>query len=295
MIGKVLVATDFSETSEGALRWGLEIAREHEAEVRLVHALRLPSPSTPLVPIPPDLHLDLQQRATARLEEIEAGLREAGYRVSAEVRHDEPAQGIRVAAESWGADLVVIGTRGLTGLEHLLLGSVAERVIAVSPCPVFCVHPGDYDRHRALRRVLVPTDFSDEARRSAELALELVGARHKGELTLVHAYHIPVEYTAYGAVPTSARFLEEISEAAKAELDKWATELSQRGWRVTTAVEEGAPSAVIQRVAKDREVDLIAMGTHGRGGLKGFILGSNAKRVVQHAPCPVLTVRREDS
>ncbi|HVR30573.1 MAG TPA: universal stress protein [Thermoanaerobaculia bacterium] len=293
MIRKVLVATDFSETSEGALRWGVEIAREHEAELRLMHALRLPSASTPLVPIPPDLHLDMQQRAAARLEEVETRLREAGSRVSTEIRDDDPAQGIRVAAEGWGADLVVIGTRGLSGLEHLLLGSVAERVIAVSPCPVLSVHHGDYDRHRALRRILVPTDFSEEAQRSAELALELVGARVKGELILVHAYHIPVEYTAYGGAPTSVRFLEEISEAAKGELDRWAAELSRRGWKVTTAVEEGAPAPAIQRVAKDREVDLIAMGTHGRGGLKGFFLGSTAKRVVQHGPCPVLTVRHE--
>jgi len=294
MIRKVLVATDFSETSEGALRWGVEIAREHDAEVRLMHALRLPSPSTPLVPIPPDLHLDLQQRAVARLEEIEAGLREAGYRVSTEVRQEEPAEAVRTAAASWGADLVVIGTRGMSRLEHLLLGSVAERVVSVAPCPVFAVHPGDLDRHRPLRKILVPTDFSDEARRAAETALDLVSARTaRGELILVHAYYIPVEYTAYGAMPTTWDFLKDIENASKAELDKWATELSSRGWTVTSVVEEGAPASVIQRLAKEREVDLIAMGTHGRSGLMGLVLGSIAKRVVGDAPCPVLTVRRQ--
>ena len=70
-------------------------------------------------------------------------------------------------------------------------------------------------------------------------------------------------------------------------------ELSASGWKVTTEAAEGPPATVIERLAKEREVDLIAMGTHGRSGLRELVLGSVAKRVVQRAPCPVLTVRRQ--
>jgi nucleotide-binding universal stress UspA family protein len=293
MIRKVLVATDFSANSEGALRWGAEIARAHGAELALLHALRLPSLATPYVPVPPEIDLELEEKATQRLAELRAQLAEASLVVTTEIRHDEPAAAIRDAALEGKVDLVVIGTRGLTGLEHLLLGSVAERVISVSPAPVFSVHPGDYDRHRPLRRILVPTDFSEEARKSAEIALDLIGAHTKGELILVHAYHVPVEYSAYGSLPASWGFLEEVSRAAKGELEKWAAALSSSGWKVTTEVAEGPPASVIGRLAKEREVDLVAMGTHGRGGLRSLVVGSVAKRVVQHAPCPVLTVRRE--
>ncbi len=125
------------------------------------------------------------------------------------------------------------------------------------------------------------------------MALDLIGARGKGELILVHAYHIPVEYSAYGVLPTNWNFMEEASRAAGTELDKWATELSASGWKVTTEVAEGPPASVIERLAKEREVDLIAMGTHGRGVLRELVLGSVAKRVVHRAPCPVLTVRRQ--
>lgn len=294
MIRRVLVATDFSETSEGALRWGADIARAHDAELLLLHGLRLPSLATPYVPIPPEIDLELEQKANERLAELTTQLAEAGLKVTSEIRHDEPASAIRDATLQWKADLVVIGTRGLSGLEHLLLGSVAERVITVSPSPVLSVHHDDYDRHRPLRKILVPTDFSDEARRSAEVALELIGSRTKGELILVHAYHIPVEYSAYGSLPTTWDFLSDMSSAARAELEKWAAQLSASGWKVTTAVEEGTPASVIQRLAQERDVDLVAMGTHGRGGLGGFLLGSIARRVVQHAPCPVLTVRRHE-
>jgi nucleotide-binding universal stress UspA family protein len=293
MIRGVLIGIDFSETSEAALQWGLAIARAHGAEVALVHALRLPSLVTPYVPMPPDLDVELERKALERLAEIERRAGGDGTRVSSAIRHDEPAAALRDAALEGKADLVVIGTRGHSRLEHLLLGSVAERVISTAPVPVLAVHPEDFDRHRPLRRVLVPTDFSEEAHRSARVALDLIGARGKGELILVHAYHIPIEYSAYGVLPTNWNFMEEASRAAGTELDKWAAELSASGWKVTTEVAEGPAASVIERLAKEREVDLIAMGTHGRGVLRELVLGSVAKRVVHRAPCPVLTVRRQ--
>jgi nucleotide-binding universal stress UspA family protein len=294
MIRNILVGTDFSETSEGALEWALAIARVHGAEVKVLHALRLPSLATPYVPIPPEIDLELERKAQERLAEIERGLQAKSTKVTTAIRHDEPAVAIRDAAVEGSADLVVIGTRGQSRLEHLLLGSVAERVIAASPAPVLSVHREDFDRHRPLRRVLVPTDFSDEARRSAGLALDLLGARDKGELVLVHAYHIPVEYSAYGALPVNWNFLEEAPRAAKGELEKWSAELSASGWKVETVVAEGSPASVVERLAKEHEVDLIAMGTHGRSGLRELVLGSVAKHVLQRAPCPVLTVRRRE-
>jgi nucleotide-binding universal stress UspA family protein len=157
---------------------------------------------------------------------------------------------------------------------------------------VLAVHPEDFDRHRPLRRVLVPTDFSEESRRSAEIALDLLGARGKGELILAHAYHLPVEYSAYGALPLNWNFVEEAARSAKSELGKWATELSASGWKVTTEAAEGPAASVIARLATEHQVDLVAMGTHGRTGLRELVLGSVAKHVVQRAPCPVLTVRR---
>jgi nucleotide-binding universal stress UspA family protein len=130
--------------------------------------------------------------------------------------------------------------------------------------------------------------------RSATVALDLIGASGKGELILVHAYHLPVEYSAYGSLPMSWDFAKDASRAAEEALAKWAAELAASGWKVTTEVGEGPPASVIERLAIEREVDMIAMGTHGRSGLRELVLGSVARRVVHRAPCPVLTVRRRE-
>jgi nucleotide-binding universal stress UspA family protein len=292
MIQRVLIGIDFSQTSEGALRWGLEIARENDAEVMLLHALRLPSLATPYVPVPPEIDVELERKARDRLAELERRCSGGGAVITSAIRHDDPASALRDAALEAKADLVVVGTHGQSRLEHLLLGSVAERVIAIAPVPVLAVHLEDFDRHRPLRRVLVPTDFSEESRRSAEVALDLIGARGKGEVILAHAYHLPIEYSAYGTLPLNWNFVEEAARAAKSELGKWATELMASGWKVTTEAAEGPAASVIERLAREHQVDLIAMGTHGRGALRELVLGSVAKHVVQRAPCPVLTVRR---
>lgn len=291
---KILVATDFSETSDGAVRWAVEIGKAHNAEVRIVHSLRLPSLVTPYLPPPPDLDQELQRQVAARLEETAGDVAKQGIEVSTDLRYAVASEGIRQAIEDWSPDLLVIGTKGLSGIEHLLLGSTAERVIGLAECPVLSVHPGDFDRHRRPRKVLVPTDFSDEARHSAEAAIELLGRVEGGELILVSAYQLPLEYTAYGAVPTAWDYLEEVAAAARKHLEEWAQTFTGKGWKVSTEVAEGTPTAVIQTLAEQHEVDLIAMGTHGRGAISSLVLGSNAKKVVQHAPCPVLTVRRKD-
>ena len=94
MIQRVLVGTDFSETSEAALQWGLAIARAHDAQVAVVHALRVPSFVTPYVPVPPEIDLELEQKALERLAEVERRLGAAG----AKVEYRDPSRRSRIGA-----------------------------------------------------------------------------------------------------------------------------------------------------------------------------------------------------
>jgi nucleotide-binding universal stress UspA family protein len=189
----------------------------------------------------------------------------------------------------------VLGTRGLTGLQHLFLGSTAQRVVQHAKCPVLTVHPGDVDQHRQIRTVLVPTDFSRDAELSTSVALDLL-SKQPGETTLVllHVYHLPFEYTAYGTIPTSFDYFKDVEGAAEDRLRELAEPLASEGLSVKTVAREGYPPEVIIGEAEACGADLIALGTHGRSGLTHLLLGSTAERVVQHASCPVLTVRRQD-
>ncbi|MFW6188595.1 MAG: universal stress protein, partial [Actinomycetota bacterium] len=111
---------------------------------------------------------------------------------------------------------------------------------------------------------------------------------------LLHVFHVPAEYRAYGPDSTFARLSSEMEQRLRERLEELAGPLRREGRTVDVECVQGIPAEVIVRQAEEADVDLIAMGTHGRSGMAHFLLGSTAERVVQHAACPVLTVRRPD-
>jgi nucleotide-binding universal stress UspA family protein len=147
MIGRILVATDFSDASEAALALAEEMGRRFGAELALFHAQQVPSYLFPdgIVPVPSSVLADLQASVVAELERLAARARAHGVR--AEVRHSigGAADEICRAAAEWPADLIVVGTHGRSGLRHVLLGSVADKVMRKAPCPVVTVHPPKAD------------------------------------------------------------------------------------------------------------------------------------------------------
>jgi len=287
----ILAATDFSSTADTGVDWAIELAKDHGARIELIHALLVPSRATDFVPSPPDFTDALQEAASGRLNEINSRVRDSGVEVSSELRLGIPSQVILETAIDKDADLIVVGTRGLSGFRHLLLGSTAERVVQHAHCPVLTVHPGDTDKHRPIETVMVPTDFSRDAETAYFAALTLLGKTRRTKVVLLHVYHLPYEYTAYGTIPTSLDYFKDIEGAAEDRLATLADELRQQGFQVETIAREGFPPEVILAEAEAAGADLIAMGTHGRTGLAHLVLGSTAERVVQRADCPVLTVR----
>jgi nucleotide-binding universal stress UspA family protein len=138
---KILVPLDFSAHSDAALGLAIELAREHGAEIHLVHAYELPAAVTMAygVAIPQAVWDGVQEAAAGRLEEGRKRAEAAGLRATTHLATAPAADAIANAAETFGADLIVMGTRGLTGLKHVLLGSVAERTIRSARCPVLTV------------------------------------------------------------------------------------------------------------------------------------------------------------
>jgi nucleotide-binding universal stress UspA family protein len=140
-IRRILIPLDFSHHAEAILEWGTHLAKEHGSQVILVHAYHLPVEFQQLegAYLPPDFWTNVKTEAQQVLERHAERLRGQGLAVETVVREGYPATVIQEEAEEQHADLIVIGTRGLSGLKHLLLGSVAERVVQKAPCPVLTV------------------------------------------------------------------------------------------------------------------------------------------------------------
>ena len=141
-----------------------------------------------------------------------------------------------------------------------------------------------------IQRILVPIDFSEHARPILEWACELA-KQHGSKLVLLHAYHLPVEFQQLEGAYLPPEFWTNVKTEAQQTLDEYAAQVSQQGIEVEAIVREGYPATVIEEEAIHQNVDLIVIGTRGLSGLKHLLLGSIAKRVVQKAPCPVLTVK----
>ena len=140
---------------------------------------------------------------------------------------------------------------------------------------------------RGLRRILVPTDFSDKASQASRYAVPLA-RQLGGKIRLLHVLEWPVVPATLGAVMTDEN---EIAEAARQRLDELAEATVPPGLRGKTLVRTGRAYRNITDAARGLRMDLIVISTQGRTGLKRALLGSTAERVVRHAACPVLTVR----
>ena len=144
-IQRILVPLDFSDHAAPVLEWVTHLAKQHGARAILLHAYHLPVEFQQLegAYLPPDFWSNVKAEAEQSLGRLADQLREQGIEVEAAVREGYPATVIEEESERQQADLIVIGTRGLTGLKHLLLGSVAERVVQKSRCPVLTVKTPD--------------------------------------------------------------------------------------------------------------------------------------------------------
>lgn len=143
-LSNILVPLDFSEMSLKALRYAVPFAKQFNAKITLVHVVELMA-YTPELPYPPALPLDQTEEVKAELEKIREANVPAGIPVDVVVRHDFAADAVIDVASRMNADLIITATHGRTGLKHVFLGSVAEKIVRHAPCPVLVVRDQEHD------------------------------------------------------------------------------------------------------------------------------------------------------
>ena len=300
-IKQILCATDLSPASEPAWEEACLLGRLLGAEVELLYVQ-----APVLVPVqeyfPPHLYqewLDQSRReAQAALDARLVQARDRQVKARARLDEGEAAGRIVEVAREDACDVIVVGTRGLTGMSRVLLGSVADRVVRTASRPVLTVGAQALaKRPAALIRILYATDFSPTARAAWPWVLALAGPTG-ATVDLLHVISQPVPDRQLPP-PMIARMARSLEEQGQAEAERFLQE-SEQTWpgrlpreRIQVLVTPGVVAEQILHLAGSRGADIIALGTHGWSGLLRWMLGSVAQHLLQTAPCPVLTVGPE--
>lgn len=280
-IQNVLFATDFSASARTAADHAVLLAQRHEAVLHVLHVAPLSRGKYSMKEGDDRLAGSIDVPAALPVTQTQK-------------RSHSAADGIREYAEAQQIDLVVLGTRGQSGLRRLAMGSVAEAVVRQAACPVLTVRareeagePGDAPHQ--IQRILAPVDFSDTSRRALLYARELA-ALYEAHVDLLHISAHADFHRGSGADVVYETPEEPVSrrEREKARLASMA-----KGGKLEAKVHAvyGYPHGGILDFAEERGTDLIVIGTHGRSGMERVLLGSVAERVIRQAPCPVFTVK----
>jgi len=271
----ILYPTDFSRAAESALPFAIEVARMFGSRVTAVH-VRPPDVAARSSPLSVAYPTDRLRCKLAAVEhECLVGEGEVWDFLAQVICERE-------------IDLVVVGTRGKTGLEKFMLGSVAEVIFRQADCPVLAIGPrvpDGSDRGWKIRNIVWATDFTSESLASAPLAFALVRER-QARLTLLNVLERP----ATEALVDPQRYIDSTVRMLQHQVPKGMNEEC----RLQYEVREGVPSEEILKAAHELGADLVVLGVRpaaGRLGIAAHLARPTAHRVVCKASCPVLAVR----
>ena len=298
-IERILCPTDFSEFTTRALRRAVGLGRWFGARVTALHVIP-PSPwvmdavYTPEMPVSAELLRDRRAREEKELARCIEPLLDEGAPIEIRIAEGEPWCEIQAAAAALPADLLVMGTHGRSGFQHLLLGSVTEKVLRRAPCPVLTVGATDTPSSPGplFHRILCATDLTEASQGAVDLALSLA-EENLGRVTLLHVVEGLLGEAGpeiYRPIPEVAPFRSALVHEARERLHG-AAAVGRTFCEVNERVETGKAWRTIVATAQEMYADLIVVGAHVHGGVGRLLLGSTADQVVRHAFCPVLVVR----
>ena len=278
---KILVAFDGSASGENALRQALRLACEEKCWVRVVTVVPPFEGELELTGVG-DVHEAILRPARAVLARAEAIAKESGGLIKTSLEEGEASQRITAVAAEERCGIIVMGRRGISRLERMMVGSVTARVIGHSPVDVLVVPLG---AEIGWKTVLVATDGSVHSAAAAARAVDLAAA-YGGRVVALSVLDVPDEF--YAEAPA---VVDQLIEKARGYVAAVAALAKSAGVACTGAVREGASAAAIVQLVKEEAAGVIVMGSHGRTGLARLLMGSVTEKVIGHTPCPVLVVR----
>ena len=330
MIRKIVVGLDNSDLGLNALQQATTFAQSCDAELKLVHVLMDNEPGAPRFngyfggPIYPSINTTMVEsyqtdwnrfveRSQAMLDQQVSDTRKADVNTSGVLLYGSPGVKLCEIAETWDADLVVVGSRGLAGISELLIGSVSNHVMHHAPCSVLVIHGAkqptvkNSQTEKKIKRILVALDRSEISMKSMQSAVA-IAKLHQADIRLVHVIDDDEPGMPQKLIFSDSQYILQHSELLFAEyqqewnrfvnswwlwLQQCVDELEGEGVDAICDVMQGRTGQRICEVAQDWSADLIVVGFRGFSGLQELLTGSVSYYVSHRAPCSVFVNRPE--
>ncbi len=281
----MLIPTDDSEGALAGARRGIALASRTNADVHVLSVVEAPDgPPTDEVFSPLEADAEDAVEAVAKM----ARSYDEDLDVTTVVKWGTPFQSIREYANRREIDVIAMGTKGRTGLNRFLLGSVTENVLRTARTPVLAVPPeadvstieeGTFDR------LLLPTDGSEGAAIATEWGIALATQFE----SVVHTLY-SVDTRPLSRARETGEILGELEQRGEKAVETVRERARDAGVSISGSIETGPPADVILTYVTENDVDLIVMGTHGQTGIGQWFLGSVTENVVRQADVPIFCV-----
>lgn len=298
---RVLVATDFSAPASTALKHGIWLGEKAQARVTVANVLT--SLSETFIRLPYAAKTELLRGDISKFEralradsqqKLKKLVRSSGrchVSLKTEVLLGNPDVAITRAVLKERHDVTVCGTRGMSGLKRFLLGSTAQRLVRLCPSSVWIVKP---DSVCPPKRILAGIDFSEVSRIALQHASWLAGLAN-AVLDVVHVVDLADLFA--GIKSRQAGALEQsdlghqVETDARKHMEQWCEETLTATTPRNIHVLWGTPWKVLADRSRRWRCDLVVMGTVGRSGVSGLMLGNTAEKALSHCDCSLFTVK----
>lgn len=277
---KILVPCDFSEQAVSAFRVALDIAAQSKGQVHLVNVIELPvMHDTVLVPVlsfEETLLKELRENAGKQFEKLKKKYDKEGQKIKTDVLFGSTALMILNYIEENDIDLVVMGSKGASGVKEILVGSNAEKIVRRSDAPVLVVKK--YSKVASIKNIVFPNTLQKDQQEDLTMKVKALQSFFKAKLHVVY-------------INTPGNFTRDA--ITRERLEEFAKRFMLKDYTLNIYNDPFEEAGVIN-FAHSINADMIAMGTHGRKGLAHVLSGSVAEDVVNHVDCPIWTYAIKD-
>jgi len=291
--GDRVVSDNFGEVTLAAIEQACELARFHQAQLTLCAVLEISEQAVHLIELDlQNIRQTVEDKAALSLQKLAALVQEKGIAARTIVRFGRSWEELTREVIEGQFDVVVVGTREHGMARRLLFGSTAQKLIRFCPSPVWIVKPGEV---REIREVLVASDLSESAQAAVQTAVRVAGALN-ARLFVVHSLEFPFETYLRTAGVTEdevQKYRETLHQEATSKLQAQLALTDARTLQqgVQMEIVEGTPDVALPEYVDRHGVDVVVIGTQGRSGLSGVLLGNTAERLLPQLHASLVAVK----